>query len=112
VYFTYGMHHLVNLVTEREGFPGAVLIRALSPEKGIARMARRRGREDVLALTSGPSRLCQAMDIDLELNDTALTGPRLLVRDDGRGRGAIEEGPRVGIRVGTDPRGAGRRDSA
>lgn len=101
VYFTYGMHHLVNVVTEREGFPAAVLIRALQPEAGVGRMSRRRGTREVRALTSGPSRLCQALAIDLRLNDSSLAGPELAVCDDGRGDGEILRGPRIGIRSGT-----------
>jgi DNA-3-methyladenine glycosylase len=96
------MHHLVNFVTEKEGFPAAVLVRAVRPEWGIDFMMRRRGRERLLELASGPSRLCQAMGIDLSLNEAALTGPELVVRDDGRGSVPVEAGPRVGIRVGTD----------
>jgi DNA-3-methyladenine glycosylase len=102
VYFTYGMHYLLNFVTEREGFPAAVLIRAVRPEAGLARMRVRRGREDLLSLASGPSRLCQAFGLDLSHNDIPLSGPELTVRDDGRRSGAIVSGPRVGIRVGTD----------
>ena len=102
VYFTYGMHHLVNFVTEKEGFPAAVLVRAVRPEWGIDSMMRRRSRERLLDLASGPSRLCQAMGIDLSLNEAALTGPELVVRDDGGGSVPVEVGPRVGIRAGTD----------
>jgi len=102
VYFTYGMHHLVNFVTEAEGFPAAVLVRALRPEAGIRRMERRRGTPRLWALTSGPSRLCQALDIDLRLNEVPLVGPDLVVCDDGRGGGEVLQGPRIGIRAGAE----------
>jgi len=102
VYFTYGMHHLVNFVTEREGFPAAVLVRALRPEAGVRRMARRRGTRELGALTSGPSRLCQALAIDLRLNDVPLSGPDLVVCADGGGGGEVGRGPRIGIRAGAD----------
>jgi DNA-3-methyladenine glycosylase len=102
VYFNYGMHHLLNAVTERDGFPGAVLLRALSPERGLTRMIRRRGTERLRDLTSGPSRLCQALGIDLTLNDVPLDGPTLFIREDGFRCPRVERGPRVGIRVGTD----------
>ena len=102
VYFTYGMHHLVNFVTEEEGFPAAVLIRALRPEGGLERMRRRRGRTGLRDLTSGPSRLCQALGLDLGWNGALLTGPELVVRKDGGPPERIASGPRVGIRKGTD----------
>ena len=101
VYFTYGMHHLFNCVTEQPGSPAAVLIRALSPEAGLDRMEERRGRNAPRELTSGPSRLCQAMGIDLAQNEMRLTGPEILIRRDGAISGNISRGPRVGIRKGT-----------
>ena len=102
VYFTYGMHHLVNFVTGPPGFPAAVLIRAGRPVAGRSRMVRRRGTDRLRDLTSGPSRLCQALDIDLRLNALSLGGDLLTVRDDGQARGAVRAGPRVGIRRGRD----------
>jgi DNA-3-methyladenine glycosylase len=101
VYFTYGMHHCCNVVTEPEGKPAAVLLRALRPERGLARMAGRRGGRRPADLARGPARLCEALAIDLDLNDTSLLGPVLCIRSDGA-RPRIASGPRVGIRVGTD----------
>lgn len=72
VYFTYGMHYLLNLVTEEEGNPCAVLIRAIAPLSGIAKMEanrKRRGKD----LTNGPAKLCQALAIDKSLNGLDLT---------------------------------------
>ena len=102
VYFTYGMHYCFNVVTEPEGKPAAVLVRALRPEAGLDRMeARRRGREGT-QLTQGPARLCEALGIDLDLNDTSLAGPVLTVRKNGEGAPQIASGPRIGIRVATE----------
>jgi len=64
VYFTYGMHWCLNVVTEEEGFPAAVLLRALLPFEGRAAMRRRRGPAGNRDLTGGPARVCQALGID------------------------------------------------
>ena len=101
VYFVYGMHHCLNIVTEREGAPAAVLVRALQPLEGIDIMrARRGGRRDV-ELTSGPGRLCQALCINRGFDGADLCAPdaRLFVEDDASARGEmVAAGPRVGVR--------------
>jgi DNA-3-methyladenine glycosylase len=63
VYFTYGMHWCANVVTERAGFPAAVLLRAGEPLEGVATMRRRRGRVKEQDLAAGPARLAQALGI-------------------------------------------------
>lgn len=70
VYFTYGNHWMLNAVTEREGFPAAVLIRAIQPVEGIEIMLERRSGRDTL----GPGKLCQAMGITKSENRVDLTG--------------------------------------
>lgn len=71
VYFTYGHHWMLNAVTEREGFPAAVLIRAIWPIEGAEVMsARRQGRD-----TFGPGKLCQAMGIGNSENNADLAAP-------------------------------------
>lgn len=107
VYLTYGMHHLFNVVTEQEGFPAAVLIRALEPLEGLALMQQRRRTYDVLNLCSGPAKLCQALDIDLALNGVSVSSPRsLLILTDRANEDEKEKDlvwrPRVGIREGQD----------
>lgn len=69
VYFTYGNHWLLNAVTEREGFPAAVLIRAIQPLEGVEVMSARRNGKD----TFGPGKLCQAMGIAKSENGADLT---------------------------------------
>lgn len=69
VYFTYGNHWMLNAVTEREGFPAAVLIRAIQPVEGVEVMSARRGGRD----TFGPGKLCQAMGIAKSENGADLT---------------------------------------
>lgn len=83
VYLIYGVHHCLNVVTEVEGFPAAVLIRALRPDEGIEIMRRHRpGRPDA-ELTNGPGKLCQALSIDLTLNGLDLvTDERLFIERD------------------------------
>ncbi len=63
VYFTYGMHWMLNVVTEKEGFPAAILIRAVEPIEGIEVMRRLRGMNEISLLCKGPGRLTQAMAI-------------------------------------------------
>jgi DNA-3-methyladenine glycosylase len=64
VYFTYGMHWMLNLVTGEEGHPEAVLLRGIRPEEGIRVMRERRSVEDDRNLANGPGKICQAFAID------------------------------------------------
>lgn len=101
VYFTYGMHHLFNCVTERAGYPAAVLVRALRPVAGVASMRSRRTRSRDRDLARGPSRLCQALGIDLRHNEVSLRGPELVICRGPAESWNIRRGARVGIRRGT-----------
>jgi len=76
VHFTYGMHHMLNLVTEREEFPAAILIRALEPREGISLMKKRRKIEELFNLCSGPAKICQAFGIDRSHNGLSLSSSR------------------------------------
>ena len=106
VYLNYGIHYLVNAVTEPEGHPAAVLIRALEPVQGERLMRRRRapdGRHiDAADLCRGPGNLTRALGITLAENQLDLTGGRLVIEDRGLSRGRVEWGPRIGIRVAID----------
>ncbi len=75
VYFIYGMHWCLNVVTGEAGHPEAVLIRAGEPLAGMETMVRRRERDRDLA--SGPARLCQALGVDGALDDHPLDHPPL-----------------------------------
>jgi DNA-3-methyladenine glycosylase len=98
VYFSYGMHSLLNAVCEPEGVGAAVLIRALEPVAGIDHMRERRGVEAVRQLCSGPGKLTQALGIGLEFNDTDLLRGPILVSERPRAwRNAVVE---VDVRVG------------
>ena len=98
VYLTYGMQYMLNLVTEEEGNPCAVLVRALLPLSGRSEMQARRkkhGKE----LANGPAKLCQALAIDKSLNGWDLTlGQRLWVENHLRAAARdIISAPRIGI---------------
>jgi len=72
VYFTYGMHWMLNVVTGAEGFPAAVLLRALEPLEGVATMTRNRRGRGGFQLCSGPAKLSQALVITRALNGADL----------------------------------------
>ena len=97
VYFIYGFHYMLNIVTEREGFPAAVLIRAVQPLRGISVMKKRRGSDEARNLASGPGKLCQAFGIDRTLNGADICGRILYVRDAGEPVSNIITTPRVGV---------------
>lgn len=95
VYFTYGMHWCLNAVTETQGFPAAVLIRALEPIAGLETMRQRRGKEPLCA---GPARLCEALGVTGDLNGASLQRGVLRIVDGTRPRKRdIVAGPRIGI---------------
>jgi DNA-3-methyladenine glycosylase len=115
VYLNYGIHRLVNVVTEAHGSPAAVLLRALDPLDGVEVMRRRRARAmtgrrsrpgvSALALHElcrGPGNLTMAMGITLAENRLDLVGDRLYVDDRGLRAGDVAWGGRIGIRVGTE----------
>ncbi len=77
VYQIYGMHLCINLVTAPEGVPEAVLLRAAMPAAGIEEMRRRRGRERLKDLCSGPAKLAEAFGVTLEHNRRDTTRPGL-----------------------------------
>jgi DNA-3-methyladenine glycosylase len=98
VYLVYGMHHMLNVTTEADGTPGAVLLRAVAPLEGIDRMTELRGRSG-RGLADGPGKLCRALAVNLSLKGMDVTlGERLwfeTYRD--VPENDIVRGPRVGI---------------
>ena len=112
VYLNYGVHPLVNVVTEPERSPAAVLLRALEPIEGLALMRRRRMRPRTArrrrpatipdhALCRGPGNLTHAMGITLKDTGVDLVGGRLYIEDRGH-RVEISWSRRIGINVGTE----------
>jgi len=111
VYLNYGIHCLVNAVTEPEGWPAAVLIRALEPLDGIAMMRRRRARGTnrraagipLEHLCKGPGNLTRALGITLRHNMLDLTGSALRIEDRGLRAGRqVRWSRRIGIAVGVE----------
>lgn len=111
VYLNYGMHHLVNAVTESDGYPAAVLIRALEPLEGLSLMRRRRSRAPWRKgkrapadreLCRGPGNLSRALGITLDDNLRSMSRGPLTVRDEGIATGPTVWSHRIGLRVGTD----------
>lgn len=101
VYFIYGMHYCLNIVTEAEGFPAAVLIRAVEPQAGLATMQALRPGRPLAELTRGPGRLCAALAIDRSCNGVDLCAPDsvLWVEEDAvLPDSAIAASPRIGVR--------------
>lgn len=98
VYFNYGMHWLCNIVTEAEGFPAAVLIRALWPQEGLEVMAVRRAPHPPPRWADGPAKLTQALGIDRALNGHDLCAPTAqLFVEAAPAPARIVAGPRIGI---------------
>ena len=99
VYFSYGIHALLNAVAEDEGVGAAVLIRALEPTDGVAEMRERRRLDRLEDLCSGPGKLTQALAIGLSLNGTSLVdGPiEVLGRERSHREPRIVVGERIGI---------------
>ncbi len=104
IYFIYGNYYCLNFVTEKEGFPAAVLIRALEPVDGIKIMQKNRENIKLDNLTNGPGKLCQALGIDKKFNGWDVTSQIFFVEDKGEKVDPIESSPRVGVKVGKDKR--------
>ena len=114
VYLNYGVHYLVNVVTEPEDSPAAILVRALEPIDGIPLMRRRRmrrrtarhaeGRPPVAdhALCKGPGNVTHALGITLKDNRLDLLGDQLYIEDRGHRAADVRWSPRIGISVATD----------
>jgi DNA-3-methyladenine glycosylase len=97
VYFIYGFHYMLNIVTERMDFPAAVLIRAVEPVKGITLMEKRRGTEEPRNLASGPGKLCEAFAIDRTLNGSDVCGHVIYIQDEGEPAPSFITKPRIGV---------------
>jgi DNA-3-methyladenine glycosylase len=102
VYLIYGMYHCINVVTEKKGFPAAILIRAAEPVEGGDRMAVASPKSADLFLLSGPGRLCRSFGLTTSHSGLDLLSDRLFFEDWGENPGRIICTPRIGIRKAID----------
>ena len=104
VYFTYGMHHCLNVVCGREGVAAAVLVRALEPLEGLGLARERRGVHEAARLMRGPGCVARALGLTRAHDGTDLvTGPLRVTGEPPRRLGRrVTSGPRVGIRFGLE----------
>lgn len=105
VYFIYGLYYCMNVVAREEGIAQAVLIRAVEPLEGKEVMSKRRfnknydelKKREIINLTSGPSKLCMALNIDKSMNGEDLLGDRIYIEEGNKEKFEIGESPRIGI---------------
>ena len=100
------MHWLLNFVTEDDGFPGAVLIRAMIPNEGLEIISRRRQGRPKKEWTNGPAKICQAMNIDKHLNgiNSCASDAQVYIETGIEIKsGMIQTGPRIGLNAVPEP---------
>lgn len=102
VYFTYGLHWCLNVVTGAEGEGQGVLLRAAEPLEGLALMRERRGDRPDRELLRGPARLAQALGLDGAWSGADVCGGTALGLADDGCRPAVEKGPRTGVATAAD----------
>jgi DNA-3-methyladenine glycosylase len=104
VYLGYGISWLLNISSETDGVGAGVLLRAGEPIEGVDVMMRRRARGRLTDLTSGPGKLCMAMDVDQRLDgaDFFFAGGPLWLGEAPRPTGEIGVSLRIGITKAAD----------
>jgi len=100
IYFIYGMYHCFNIVTEKEGFPAAVLVRAVEPVSGVDIM-QKSSLQPIRKLTNGPGKFCRAFCLNRDYNGIDLTGNKLYLIDRGLVKLKLKKTPRIGIKKAT-----------
>lgn len=97
IYLIYGMYHCFNLVTEREGFPAAVLLRAAEPCEGFETMQANSPKATRDNILSGPGKFCRAFGLTVDQSGMDLTGAALYVQDRGDEVANVATSGRIGI---------------
>ncbi len=100
IYFVYGNHYCLNFVTEKKGFPAAVLLRAIEPQEGILVMQKNRKSHNLKNLTNGPGKLCQALGINRKFNGCDITSDWFFVEDRAEKIPKIVSSERIGVQKG------------
>lgn len=106
VYFTYGMHWMLNFVTERDGDPAAVLIRSMVPKEGLTRIRQRRSGHADAMLTNGPAKICQALAINRSMDGSDLCHPDSILFVEAEAQipdAHVVIGPRIGLNSVPEP---------
>ena len=99
IYFIYGNYYCLNITCDEKG-PGAVLVRSMKPIKGISIMKRRRNCNDINNLLNGPGKICQAFNIDKNLNNTEINDKIKIINN--KEKFKIFSGSRIGIKEDTE----------
>lgn len=106
VYFTYGIHWMLNFVCQEEGDPNAVLLRGIHPVEGIDLIRERRNGRPRKEWTDGPAKICQALNIDKRYNGydiCALDAELFIVDREPIADINVTTGPRVGLNSVPEP---------
>lgn len=102
IYFIYGMYYCFNIVTEREDYPAAVLLRAAEPLQGLDVMAEKSPRSRHSMILSGPGKFCRGFGLTGKQSGVDLTGSLIYLRENSLPVGEIVVTRRVGINRGVD----------
>ena len=102
VYLNYGIHHLINISTDKRDYPSSVFIRAIEPVYGIDKMIKRRKTEKLKNLTNGPAKLTKALGIDLSFNGLLIDGEKIFIEYNENKNFEIVKTTRIGISKGKD----------
>ncbi|MFQ5453279.1 MAG: DNA-3-methyladenine glycosylase [Candidatus Zixiibacteriota bacterium] len=102
IYFIYGMYHCLNFVTEKEGSPAAILLRAAEPYEGVELMKGYSKEKNNLRLLSGPGKFCHSFGLTRAQNGLDLTGPTIYLEDRLIITKNIRQTQRIGIKQGKE----------
>jgi len=98
VYLCYGIHHLFNIVTNKKGYPDAILVRAIEPTIGVNHILQRRNTKKLHpGISSGPGKVSSCLGINLDHNRLSLQGTQIWIEETGISDIEIVETTRIGV---------------